>query len=63
MKKVLLVLVLTLCMSLSGYSARTRSEGIRNKKAALERKYQKCMRYSRYKQNCQKYREIKNNIR
>lgn len=63
MKKVLLVLLLALFTSLIGYSARTRGEGIKNKKEAMERKYQKCMKYSRYKQNCQKYRNIKNNIR
>ena len=64
MKKIILsMLVLTAGLSTLSYSARTREEGIRRKKNALENKYQNCMKYSARKSQCAKYREIKNNIK
>ena len=61
MKKGLLVLA-AVTVSLVTYGASSREAGIKQKKDALERKYQKCMKYSRYKENCQKYQDIKNSI-
>ena len=62
MKKVLLVLA-ALIISLLCYGAGSSDEEIQRKKDALERKYQRCMKYSRYKENCQKYQNIKNSIK
>ena len=62
MKKVLLVLA-AVTVSLLCYGAGSRDEGIQRKKDALERKYQRCMKYSRHKENCQKYRDIKSSIK
>ena len=62
MKKGLLVLA-AVTVSMICYGAGSRDTGIQRKKDALERKYQKCMRYSRYKENCQKYQDIKNSIK
>ncbi|MBP9479180.1 MAG: hypothetical protein KBF12_11215 [Sebaldella sp.] len=59
-KRIILVMVVSL--SLLGYSSKMSSQELKQKKAALERKYQNCMKYSKYKQNCQKYRNIKNNL-
>jgi hypothetical protein len=56
MKKVLLVL------AVAGISALCFGGSVKAKKDALERKYQRCMKYSRYKENCQKYRDIKDSI-
>ena len=57
MYRVLLVLT-AVVIPIFCYGGSTQT-GIEQKKAALERKYQKCMKYSRYKENCQKYRDIK----
>lgn len=57
-----IILVMVVSLSLLGYGSKVRNEGLKRKKAALERKYQNCMKYSRYKQNCQKYRNIKNSL-
>ena len=62
MKKVVLVLA-AVAVSLVCYGANSRDTGIKQKKDALERKYQRCMKYSRYKENCQKYQNIKNSIK
>ena len=61
MKKGLLVLA-AVTVSVLCFGATSRDAGIKQKKDALERKYQKCMKYSRYKENCQKYQDIKNSI-
>ena len=62
MKKGLLVLA-AVTVSVLCFGATSRDAGIKQKKDALERKYQRCMKYSRYKENCQKYQNIKNSIK
>ena len=62
MKKAGLILA-AVTVSLLCYGATSRDAGIKEKKDALERKYQRCMKYSRYKENCQKYQDIKNSIK